>query len=496
METIKGAALYLTASSREGASSFAERRAELLSGKRAGKSLTSNNSAWVQDHVAANDIEERMAAEAAAEAAAKAAAQAAAVDGLKYARPRRTPVTRAVDSIVNTAVTMAVGPDEPIDGRLLPPRRESTSSSSPAPPAQRVAPAPPTARHENRGQLVDDEPRSAVGGSALDRMAAFLNADPFDSVSLAAPHEPSSNDAPAVGRFITPAAPETARPPRSYPAAAEPYQAAANPYHAVANHYLDAATSLSPYQAAGAHHPEELRPQVGSVVGGSSSYAGSSSSYAGGGYDGDGALDMDELAMAPPPVSQSPTAVSDKPKVGSLFGGGFGGGYGGDVEEPAMAMPPPPASQSPTTPSDKPKIGSLFGGGFGGGALDADEAIAAAGQLALQHDEFPHVTRAFAAVPPAPPSAGMQPPPPPSAPPARVPARIEPQASPARPVVARRPPPATASSSARHTIEDGLPADIDDWLDDLDSDVEELPGMTAEAPLAPLPSTRVPLEVT
>ena len=67
---------------------------------------------------------------------------------------------------------------------------------------------------------------------------------------------------------------------------------------------------------------------------------------------------------------------------------------------------------------------------------------------------------------------------------------------PARPIVARGPPPATASSSARHTIEDGLPADIDDWLDDLDSDVEELPGMTAEAPLAPLPSTRVPLEVT
>ena len=74
METLKEAALYLGSSARSSTASFSQRRAELLSGRRANTgSLTSANSSWVQDAVAANDVEAELARQQAEKEAVEAA---------------------------------------------------------------------------------------------------------------------------------------------------------------------------------------------------------------------------------------------------------------------------------------------------------------------------------------------------------------------------------------------------------------------------------------
>ena len=124
---------------------------------------------------------------------------------------------------------------------------------------------------------------------------------------------------------------------------------------------------------------------------------------------------------------------------------------------PEQASPPPHSpmvekSGSLTASPKRPQMGSLFGGSS---VMDPEEV--------------------FEPPPPEPqPQIPYQPPPPPQA----------------RP----QPPPAKKATFAA-AVDDGLPAAIDDWLEDLDSDVEELPSLSLES-LSPAPPRRPPLDVS
>lgn len=487
MDTIKGAALYLTASSRDGARSFSERRAELLSGKRSGaSSLTANRSGWVQDYVAASDIEERMQQEAATAAAAQASSSSHA-----HAPLRQAHVAAAVGRAVSTAVTMAVGPDEPIDPRLLPPRRPPGALATPsiAPRAAPRAPlASPAARlapqYGDADDFGEEAPLSVCTGvSALDRMAAFLNADPFEGASLSRVVPSASagpgGSAPAHGRFITPDAIEMTPPPSAYSA-------------------VSALLPPPPAQVTDTALLDE-KPTVGSLFSG--------------GLGGD-AFELAELPMhmPAPPAPAMPAALalpelSELPALPAL---------------PALSDAPEslsPGSLSPDALDDKPKVGSLFGGGGfggdfgGGGGIDVDDALTAGAYDDRTYDDSFDVRpagAAFVTVPFEPvvtaslPRPAAQPPihvvaPPSLPPPTQMPAHLPPAppvppARPASQAPARSEQPALPYAHAPEVAEEVLPTAIEDWLEDLDSDVEELPGLVAESPIL-MGVSREPLQI-
>ena len=208
----------------------------------------------------------------------------------------------------------------------------------------------------------------------------------------------------------------------------------------------------------------------------------------GSGGGGSSALDRMAAFLAEVPFDDAPSrpsalnvgaASSSQPLPGGdLAGCGsrvFASTAASEMEEEAverMQQPPPPppppllpeqASSPPHSPMvekngsltaspKRPQMGSLFGGSS---VMDPEEV--------------------FEPPPPEPqPQIPYQPPPPPQA----------------RP----QPPPAKKATFAA-AVDDGLPAAIDDWLEDLDSDVEELPSLSLES-LSPAPPRRPPLDVS
>ena len=367
METLKGAALFLSSSARSSAQDFSSRRDELLSGRRSGAaSLTARSSDWVREIVAANDIEEQLALEA--------------QEG--YVEEEARDEAQATRAVPRQAVTMAVGPDEPIDDRRLPPRKQPvrpvliTSAAVLPPPAA----AAPTVFAEEAEEADEDLDARPSGPSALDRMAAFLS-----QVSCESPQK-RADVTTAPSARMEPAPPAVPAPPAaSMAAAAKPALAAAS----------------------------------------------------------------DESAWRDPGRGGHPSGSGS---CGQCSGGGGGG-------------------HSTGQPAVKGRIFSFAP------AVDDEEPDA---------DVVHELAAARPSTPPPPPAATRQPivpgPRSPAAPPAQPSKLVPPRHSPppavasARPALAR-PPAAPPPPREAVTADVVLPVAIDDWLEDLDSDVEELPSV-------------------